>query len=33
MGVDGDEAVFVGDSERDKVTAERAGVRFRWVKE
>jgi len=33
MGVDGDEAVFVGDSERDQVTAERAGVSFRWVEE
>lgn len=33
MGVDGDEAVFVGDSERDRETAERAGVRFRWVEE
>ena len=33
MGVDGDEAVFVGDSERDRETAERAGVQFRWVEE
>ncbi|NHX35043.1 MULTISPECIES: HAD family hydrolase [Halolamina] len=31
MGVEGENAVFVGDSERDRVTAERAGVRFRWV--
>ncbi|MFW5939161.1 MAG: HAD family hydrolase [Halolamina sp.] len=31
MGVDGEAAVFVGDSERDRVTAERAGVRFQWV--
>ncbi|WP_049979327.1 HAD family hydrolase [Halolamina rubra] len=31
MGVDGETAVFVGDSERDRVTADRAGVRFRWV--
>ena len=31
MGVAADEAVFVGDSERDAVTAERAGVEFRWV--
>ena len=31
LGVSADEAVFVGDSERDAVTAERAGVEFRWV--
>jgi len=31
MGVDGETAVFVGDSERDRLTADRAGVRFRWV--
>jgi len=31
MGVDAGEALFVGDSERDRETAERAGVRFRWV--
>lgn len=33
MGVDGAAAVFVGDSERDRETAERAGVPFRWVEE
>ena len=33
IGADATEAVFVGDSERDRVTAERAGVRFRWVEE
>ena len=31
MDVEGEAAVFVGDSERDRVTAERAGVPFRWV--
>jgi phosphoglycolate phosphatase len=31
LGVDPGEAVFVGDSERDAVTAERAGVAFRYV--
>lgn len=31
MGVAADEAVFVGDSERDAETAERAGVEFRRV--
>lgn len=31
MGVAPDEAVFVGDSERDEETAENAGVEFRWV--
>ncbi|RBI63906.1 HAD family hydrolase [halophilic archaeon] len=30
LGVDGD-AVFVGDSRRDELTAERAGVAFEWV--
>lgn len=33
MGADPGNAVFVGDSERDRVTAERAGVAFRWVEE
>ena len=33
MGVDGGTAEFVGDSERDRETAERAGVRFRWAEE
>ena len=33
LGADPTQAVFVGDSERDRVTAERAGVRFRWVEE
>jgi phosphoglycolate phosphatase len=31
LGVDPDACVFVGDSERDAVTAERAGVAFRYV--
>jgi phosphoglycolate phosphatase len=31
MGCSPDDAEFVGDSERDEVAAERAGVRFRWV--
>ena len=31
LGVAPDEAEFVGDSERDETTAERAGVPFRWV--
>lgn len=31
IGGDPDAAVFVGDSERDAVTAERAGVAFRYV--
>lgn len=31
MGVARDEVVFVGDSERDAVTAEEANVEFRWV--
>ncbi|MFC7098697.1 HAD family hydrolase [Halobaculum marinum] len=31
LGADPDAALFVGDSERDAVTAERAGVDFRWV--
>lgn len=33
LDADPDEAVFVGDSERDAVTAERAGTAFRWVDE
>jgi phosphoglycolate phosphatase len=33
LGVDPDRAVFVGDSERDAVTARRAGVPFRYVSE
>jgi len=31
LGVDADRAVFVGDSERDAVAADRAGVAFRWA--
>ena len=31
LDVDPDAALFVGDSERDAVTADRAGVDFRWV--
>jgi len=31
MAVDPDSAVFVGDSARDEVTADRAGVAFRYV--
>ena len=31
LGADPDAALFVGDSERDEITAERAGVDFRWV--
>ncbi len=31
LGADPAAALFVGDSERDAVTAERAGVDFRWV--
>ena len=31
MDADTDRALFVGDSERDAVTARRAGVDFRWV--
>jgi len=31
LSVDPGEALFVGDSERDAVTAERAGTRFRYV--
>lgn len=31
VGGDPADAVFVGDSERDAVTAERAGLAFRWV--
>ena len=30
LGADGD-ALFVGDSRRDELTAERAGVAFEWV--
>ncbi|MFC7227537.1 HAD family hydrolase [Salinirubellus salinus] len=33
LGVDPATAVFVGDGERDAVTAERAGVPFRYVSE
>jgi phosphoglycolate phosphatase len=33
LGVSADEAVFVGDSGRDAMTAERAGVPFRYVEE
>lgn len=32
MDADPEDAVFVGDSERDAETAEKAGVAFRWVK-
>lgn len=31
LGVDPDEAIFVGDSEGDRETARRAGVDFRWA--
>jgi phosphoglycolate phosphatase len=31
LGVAADRAVFVGDSERDAVAADRAGVAFRWA--
>ena len=31
LGVDPDEAIFVGDSDGDEETARRAGVDFRWV--
>lgn len=31
MGASPDEAEFVGDSKRDEVAAQRAGVAFRWV--
>ncbi|MFC7068414.1 HAD family hydrolase [Halobaculum lipolyticum] len=31
LGADPGAALFVGDSERDEVTADRAGVDFRWV--
>jgi HAD superfamily hydrolase (TIGR01509 family) len=31
LGADPERALFVGDSERDAVTAERAGVAFQWV--
>jgi len=31
LGVDPERTVFVGDSERDEVAAERAGVPFRYV--
>ncbi|WP_244531511.1 HAD family hydrolase [Halogranum amylolyticum] len=31
LGVDASKAVFVGDSRRDEVTAERAGSAFRYV--
>lgn len=31
LGVDAGDALFVGDSRRDKVTAERAGAAFRYV--
>ncbi|WP_251344102.1 HAD family hydrolase [Haloplanus halophilus] len=31
IGADPGSTVFVGDSERDAVTAERAGVAFEWV--
>jgi len=31
LGADPDRTLFVGDSERDAVTAERAGVAFAWV--
>lgn len=33
LGVDPSEAIFVGDSRRDEVTAERAGAAFRYVEE
>jgi Predicted phosphatases len=31
LGVDPDRCVFVGDSESDRVTADRAGVPFVWA--
>lgn len=31
IGVEASEVLFVGDSESDKVTAERAGTKFEWV--
>ncbi len=33
IGAEPAEALFIGDTERDAVTAERAGVPFRWVEE
>lgn len=33
LGVESDRTLFVGNSERDAVTAERAGVDFRWIDE
>ena len=33
LGADPVSALFVGDSERDRLTAERAGVAFEWVDE
>ncbi|QLG26622.1 HAD family hydrolase [Halorarum halophilum] len=33
LDVPPDRAVFVGDSERDELTAERAGVAFRWYRQ
>jgi len=33
LGTAPERTLFVGDSERDAVTAERAGVPFRWVEE
>ncbi len=33
IGACPDETVFVGDSARDRTTAKRAGVDFRWVRE
>ncbi|WP_277553027.1 HAD family hydrolase [Halobaculum limi] len=31
LGAPPEQSLFVGDSERDELTAERAGVQFRWV--
>lgn len=31
LGADPKRSLFVGDSDRDEVTADRAGVQFRWV--
>jgi phosphoglycolate phosphatase len=31
LGVEPEDALFVGDSESDRTTAERAGTRFEWV--
>lgn len=31
LGVEPEEVLFVGDSESDRTTAERAGTRFEWV--